>query len=492
MPPRMTAQTPSKVRGFDLPRGSAETIGRYLFWLIVVATVVRGLAGTRVPLIDDEAYYWLWAHHLDWSYLDHPPMIAYLIFLTTRLGSNAIWIRMGPLLLGAATTYALFLFGRDLFGTRAGFIAALLFQIVPVLAGGALLATPDAPLFLAWTLAMRLYWQALHGKPRRWVTAGLALGVGLLSKLSMVFLPIGVALYILLHARRWLARPQPYGAAALALVVFLPVIYWNFSHNWAMVRFILYQRPGGTPHGFAGVGELLLQQFAFALVLFPAFAYALYLAWRHRRDERYGYLFWTSFPVIAVTALLAAATGAPHGNWLGPGYLGLAILLGARWNRTTAVLGACSALVLLYGFVLPFVSALPPLPGAEEIYGWKEVAARVEAERAGLVGDLGVVADRYQVAAQLAYYTRATIPVTLLPCPNPASIWPRTQEFRARDAIAVIDARWTPLVHWNQFANRVEEARPLAVEFHGRPLRTFRILRLYGVSLAPGCRSPAN
>src|SRR2546428_7390419 len=139
---------------------------RPLFWLIVGTTIFRGIVSATVPLIADEAYYWLWAHHLDWSYLDHPPMIAYIVFLTTRGGDSAIWIRLGALLLGAATTYTLFLLGREMFGARAGFIAAVLFQIAPVLAGRALVATPHSPLFLAWTLASRHRRQALQGPPR--------------------------------------------------------------------------------------------------------------------------------------------------------------------------------------------------------------------------------------------------------------------------------------------------------------------------------------
>src|SRR3989454_10919130 len=149
------------------------TFTRPLLWLIVGTTIFRGIVGATIPLIDDEAYYWLWAHHLDWSYLDHPPMIAYIVFLTTRGGDSAIWIRLGALLLGAATTYTLFLLGREMFGARAGFIAAGLFQIAPGLAGGALVATPDSPLLLAWTLGPRDVLQALHGPPPPRAGAGI-------------------------------------------------------------------------------------------------------------------------------------------------------------------------------------------------------------------------------------------------------------------------------------------------------------------------------
>jgi dolichol-phosphate mannosyltransferase len=459
-----------------------------LLWLLVATTIFRGIVGATLPFIDDEAYYWLWAHHLDWSYLDHPPMIAYIVFLTTHLGDAEIWIRLGPVVMGAATAYTLFLLGRDLFDARAGFIAAVLFQIVPVLTGGALLATPDSPLFLAWALAMRFVWQALHGSPRRWTAAGVVVGLGLLSKLTMVFHPVGVLVFLILYRRQWFTRAEPYLAALLAAILFLPVLYWNATHDWAMVRFILSERRGGTPHGLAGIEEVLIQQLLFALLLFPAFVVAAYLAWRRRADERFGYLLWTSLAPMVFTLLAAAAAGAPHGNWVGPG---LAIVLAAAWNRRAAVLAGITGALVVYGFIVPFVSALPPLPGAEGIYGWKEAAARVQQEARAFPGTPPVlVADRYQTAAQLAYYTRNAVPVVLLPCPNPASIWPKIQRFQGANSLTVIDARSTPDIQWSDYFVRVQELAPLTVQFNHRPLRTFRLLRLEGLSLKRTCGRP--
>src|SRR5256712_5185001 len=389
------------------------TLTRPLLWLIVGTTIFRGIDSATVPLIDDEAYYWLWAHHLDWSYLDHPPMIAYIVFLTTRFGDDAIWIRLGALVMGGATTYALFLLGRELFGARVGFIAAVLFQIAPVLAGGALVATPDSPLFLAWTLASRYVWQALHGRPRRWAGAGIVVGLGLLSKLNMVFFAVGVVVFLTLYGRRWLVRAGPYLAAGLAAVLFLPVLYWNATHNWAMVHFILSERRGGTPHGLAGIQEMLTQQLLFALLLFPAFMYAVYAAWRFRAAEPFGYLLWTSLPPILFLLHSPAAACSPHGNWFGPGYLGLALVLGALWNAGFPLYAGTTATLVLYGFIAPFVSGLPPLPGAETLYGWREAAARAQQEvRAFDRRPAALGADRYQITARLAYYPANMTPIT--------------------------------------------------------------------------------
>jgi len=468
--------------------GVAAPDRKVIIGVIAVATAIRAIVATRAPLIDDEAYYWLWAHRLDWSYLDHPPLIAYLIALTTRGGDSELWVRASPLLIGAATTYVIFLFARELFNSRAGVVAAGLFQVVPVLAGGALLATPDAPLFLCWTAALRFAWQAIHGQPSRWKWTGAAVGLGLLGKLSMVLLAGGLLAFLLwrrMHTGRGLVA-----ACGVALLLFLPVIYWNATHNWAGVKFILYERPGGTPRGIAGIVELMVQQLAFALLLFPAFLWGIWHAWRNRRDERYAYLLATALPVLLFAMAAAWTTGAPHGNWLGPGYLSLLIVLGAGWNRVVGVLAGVSAALIAYGFLVPFVSALPLLPGAEELYGWKDVAPRVQREAGALGADTILVADRYQIASQLSYHTRAALPATLLPCPNPASIWPHPGQYTGADAVAVLDARWSPTVEWSRHFRRVEEVDPVVVQFHGKPLRRFRVFRLHEMRPPNDCRPP--
>jgi hypothetical protein len=92
-----------------------------------------------------------------------------------------------------------------------------------------------------------------------------------------------------------------------------------------------------------------------------------------------------------------------------------------------------------------------------------------------------IVGDDYKVAALLVYHTGATIPATVLPAPHKASIWPRPATLRGADAVTVLDARWTSTQVLQRFFSRVEEVAPLTVRYRGRPLRTFRIFRLYGL-----------
>jgi 4-amino-4-deoxy-L-arabinose transferase-like glycosyltransferase len=382
----------------------------------------------------------------------------------------------------------LFLFGRDLFGARAGILAAVLFQVVPVLAGAGFLATPDAPLLLCWVLAMRFGWQAVQGRPMRWLAVGLTTGLGLLSKMPMVLLPAGLILYVLVRARRHLREWHVYAGAALAAALCAPVVIWNARHAWAGLAYVLNSRltaASSSVAGLTGVGKLLEEQIPFALALLPAFAWALTIPLR-RRDEPRIFLMLVSLPALVFPFIPAYGGAWPHGNWLAPAYLTYSIVLGAAWNRPVAVLAALNGAALAWGLAVSFIPALPLLPGAEEVYGWREAGGRVASELrtldgAGMAAPAIIVADRYQVAAQLGYYAPGH-PVTLLPCPPPGSIWAAPGLLVGRSGVAAIDARWNPAVRWAAHADQVEEAAPLEVRMRGRPLRTFRIHRLHRLS----------
>lgn len=457
-------------------------------WVIAAAVVLRLAAAAVAPVIDDEAYYWLWAQRLNWGYLDHPPMIAWLIAVTTGLGDSPLLIRLSPLVLGVLTTYTLFLLGREMFGPRAGMIAAVLFQVVPVLAGAGLLATPDAPLLLWWATALRFAWQALHGRPGRWLAAGAVIGLGLLSKIPMVLLPVGLGLYVAVRSARSLRLWQIYGGFALAVAIFSPVLIWNARHDWAGLNYVLSSRlstESSDVVGLTGVGKLLEEQMPFALALLPAYVWALVVPLR-RREEALTFLALTSLPALIFPFIPAYAGAWPHGNWLAPAYLSFSVVLGAAWNRPATIMAAVNGAAILVALLTSFVPALPLLPGAEEVYGWRDAGARVTEELRDLDGGAAIVTDRYQVAAQLGYHTRGG-PVTVLPCPSPASIWARPRDVAGRPGIAVIDARWEPVVRWDAFAARVVEAPPLTVEARGRRIRTFRFFRLSGLTPLPAC-----
>jgi len=161
--------------------------GKYrlaLFVLLTAATIFRLFYIQAVELAPDEAYYWTWSRNLQWGYYDHPPGVGFLIWIGTGIAGNGefgvrfLWVVISILL-----SVVLYGMGRKMFGERAGFLAALLMNISLLGSTGAVIATPDGPQGLFWALTTFFVFNAVDsGKSRWWYWAGIAFGLGLLSK----------------------------------------------------------------------------------------------------------------------------------------------------------------------------------------------------------------------------------------------------------------------------------------------------------------------
>ena len=80
-----------------------ERVEHTLFW---ACTLVGALLCVAMPVFAQESYYWCYAEHPDLSYFDHPPMVAWQIWVGTALfGDNAIGIRFGTWLCATGTTW---------------------------------------------------------------------------------------------------------------------------------------------------------------------------------------------------------------------------------------------------------------------------------------------------------------------------------------------------------------------------------------------------
>ncbi len=457
--------------------------------VLLGGAALRLIAAALIPPLHDETYYWLWARHLALGYGDHPPMVAYLVYLATRLGDAPLFIRLPALLLGTATSYILFLLTRDVFGERPGLIAAGLSQVVPLLSLGGVLMLPDAPMLLAWALLLRLVWQALHGRPAVWAGAGLVAGLGLLSKLNVALLGVGIWLSLARTARPWLRRPEPYRATLIALLFFVPVVYWNATHGWVTLRFLLEGRSRiyPVPRGMPGVIVFSLP-LVLAGLLLPAYLWSFWVVWRHRADARFAYIFWTTLPT-ALVALAGAPLAISRGHWLAPVFLALTVVLAARWNRILSWLGIGTAVLSLL-FAVQALHGLPvSLPGGrilqQYVNGYDEMTAQVRAEAAAIGPGTFVVTDRYQIAAQISYHTREFLPVLVIPLAG-ADVWEQPATFDGANAIGVTFLALpfyatTPLDAQRCF-QRVEPLPPLTPAAGGRAAFTFRLMRLYGFS----------
>ncbi len=297
------------------------------------------------------------------------------------------------------------------------------------------LMTPDGPLLFFWTLALYLLGRALESQDRSgrwWMGVGLAVGLGLLSKQTMLAFPVLTGTLLLAGSsfRRHLRRPGPYLGLGLALLFLGPVLWWNQGHHWITFWHTThhfhpsFQGPLIAPAGVAAfVGGQLLISSPLAWLLMIAVGGRLSWPRAGGRDGRALMLVIFSFwPLLGVTGLSLfqpvnpnwPAVFYPAGMVLLAAWAGGRVSAGPRLDRRrrlfipAVVVAAVFALITLG---LPYVFRLPALTGSRidataRLRGWQELGRKVGQVLAGLPRrrETLLLVHRRQEASELAFY----------------------------------------------------------------------------------------
>ena len=347
-------------------------------WAVVlVGLAARAALAAAVPLTTDEAYYVDWARHLAPGYLDHPPLVAWLIAGPLWLfGHHELAVRLPALLLQAGTTLLAASLARRLAGQRAALALALMLQAAPVFSVGAFLVTPDAPLAFGWAGSLWAVERASSRSPRWWLAAGLFLGLAALAKLHAGLLGIALlaAALATVEGRRALRTPWPWLAAALALLVCSPFLRWNAHHGWATFAFQASHGLRGRSFSAQRLLAWLAGQAGYVSPLLLVLAAAA--SWRALRGIPRALvptaLAFSALPVAAFFALSAAFTPGALPHWAAPAWLSALVLLAAagaaRLRAALLVGGVMTALLLAAVPVAPRLVEGP----LDELRGWRE------------------------------------------------------------------------------------------------------------------------
>ena len=392
--------------------GLARSPERTAVALIVGFTAFRLIIAMTLGLGVDECYGIGVSHDLGLSYFDHPPLHYWIAHVFMPLFGDDRGLRIPFVALFAGTTWLLFLLTRHLFGAPAGVwaVLALNFSAFFMLAGSWIL--PDGPLMLclvaaAYVLARGLFPAGAPVSPwRTWLGAGFWFGLAALSKYHAVLIALGLLLYLISapQRRKILAHPAPWAGAALALVMFTPVLVWNAEHHW-----VSFAYQGGRAEGYGGFPKIvqflanLGGQFLWMApwVFVPMVVAACEALRRGRQAERSWFCLCLGLPTILLFTLvpLWGDRGLPH--WQMPGWLMLFPVLGdhlAReilvrrrprvWAVVSAVSVAIVAIVAIAHANTGFARLLFPSVFAKgdptlEAYEWTPL--RAELRRRGLL-----------------------------------------------------------------------------------------------------------
>lgn len=398
--------------------------------ILAALTILRLAIAAMVPLVPDEAYYWVWSRALAPGYVDHPPMVALWIRAgTTLFGQDPFGVRVFGPLAAALETLMLADTAERLFPRqRAGLIAAALWNATLLIGVGSVIMTPDAPLLLFWCATLwALARIATGGRAGWWLAAGAFAGLALVSKYTAVFLWFGVVVWVAAvpSNRRWLRGPAPWFGGMLGLAVFLPVVLWNAEHHW-----VSFLKQGGRvgdwrPERAVGfLAELVAGQIGFAtplvwLLCVAGLVVAVRRVWLGRASavSAEPLLLALSLPVVVVFTQHALGDRV-QGNWPAIVYPAAVIAASALaapvWRRLvwpSAGLGfGLTAVVLLHAVagILPIPPTLDPV--ARQSTGWADLASKMEATRREAGADY-VVAEEYGLFSELAWDAPPTMRV---------------------------------------------------------------------------------
>jgi 4-amino-4-deoxy-L-arabinose transferase-like glycosyltransferase len=360
--------------------GWIDQVNQQVFLILLAGFLLRSIIAFWLPPGFDEAYYYIYTQHLDWSYFDHPPLVA----LTTGLG---VWltgivsqfsIRIGSLLTYTATLYFLYRAALHLFSVKTAVLTLAIASTIPIfhICFGTL-TLPDSPLMFFWALTL---WVAAceffpsnlspYRPTSRLAWIGLLVGCACLGKYHGFLLGFGLISFCLTSRQHRSALTSPWTLVSVALfaIAFSPVLYWNAQHDWVSFRF---QGNRGVPNrGYDGLSAALTGLVA-AAYMFPTLGLPLwwvslkasFTTFRSRFPSTPQTLvLWLSVPTFVIFTIIGGYQQVLP-SWTMPGFFAATPILARsvlRWNAKSLrrwLGGSAIVIVTLLMIALLHVSA---------------------------------------------------------------------------------------------------------------------------------------
>jgi hypothetical protein len=313
-------------------------LGYILIGAMLLARLVY-LASGKIELTEDEAYQWVWSKHPALSYYSKPPMIAYTQWLGTHLwGDTEFGVRFFSPVITALVSLLLLRFLTREVNARAGLGVVIALSTAPMAAVGSILMTIDPLNVMFWAVAMISGWHAVRlDSTKHWAWTGLWMGLDFLSKYTALFQWLSWAVFFVFWppARKQLRRPGPWLALGINLLCTLPVLYWNWQHEWITVTHLANR--SGLDNAwkptlrffwdFLAVEPLLLNPVYFVFIVWAAVAFW----YRPPRSGVMVYFFSMGAPLF-LFYFLYTFRARVQGNWIAPAVAPLFCLAVVYWE----------------------------------------------------------------------------------------------------------------------------------------------------------------
>jgi 4-amino-4-deoxy-L-arabinose transferase-like glycosyltransferase len=300
-----------------------------LISLAVLATLLHILLNGQYGFHRDELDFIMSARRLDWGYISYPPITPLFARIGLELfGESLRGLRVLPGIAQGIVVLLTGLMARDLGGKRnAQLMAALAVFIAPVSLLGGTVIMYFAFDYLWWVLVAFFTVRLLAtAEPRYWLGIGAAIGLGMMTKYTMIFWVTGLVIAVLItDVRKYLRSKWLYLGAALTLLIFLPNLLWQIQHNFISLEHLSFIHARDVEWGRADnflVDQLYATMNPFSLPIWTSGLTACFVTTSMKRFRLLGWMFVVTFLLFLVNH--------GRGYYTGPSYVML-LAAGAVW-----------------------------------------------------------------------------------------------------------------------------------------------------------------
>ena len=349
-------------------------------------------------LANDEAYYHMFAQRLAWGYFDHPPVTALLVWLGERLFGGELGVRVFFTVLQPFYLWALWRLVRPADAVRRdATLFVMLSASTLLLQLYGFIAVPDGPLLASSAVFLWTFRNFSEDRRLAWLWMGAAIALMAYSKYHGAL----VLLFALAANPRLFARPALYASGAVAAVLLVPHLVWQYHHDWASFVYHLSARNSVFRPGY--VVEFLANM----LVVFNPFLVPIYVqAWRKTRPQSAVGRALKLLPAAFIGFfLLSSLRGYVQPQWVIVSVFGLIYVAFAyvrRHPRTRRYAMAAGGATLLLVAAVRVEMIFNPLGLRFEVFDNSESYGAIAAEAQGRPV---VFRHGYAVAAKYAFYT---------------------------------------------------------------------------------------
>ncbi len=453
-------------------------IAHGIFALLKIFFVLFG--GTS--LFSEEAQYWLWSKYPDLSYYSKPPLISWVNYVMTNIfGDSEISVRISAILCGFFIGILIYRLALQMFGSeQKAFWSSVLLIAFPYFWIVSFFFTTDSLVTLFWIWALYSLYRASHDEPIYWIWTGIAVGMGLISKYVMVFFwPLAIV-YLFLYCRNEFRNPYLYLSIFLSLVFLLPIVYWNYVHDWVTVKHVWSLAGGGESSATSTLAdnakyllEFLGGQLGTWLIIFPLVilhGFRRFLKGDLRQQEFLIIL--SVLPIVAFFLLLSLQTSVEV-NWTFFALPAIIIYVAHNYSGTGFPyrnrLGVVATLMVLF-LSIPIVVQFTDLPAKynplRRIMGWETMVDDLQIKLNGISEPYQIVADSYHTASMLSFYLPDDIQIyTFSPEKrmNQFDLWTKEYGIEDENIVTVFIGKKMPDEKYEQdvFGQALEESKLL-------------------------------